>query len=272
MGIMKEKILIALSDQNLSSLLTAALAKEGYMISMAKTGDEALQKMQAENPDLLLIDLVLPGKNGYETLAEKTLDRFITKIPVIIVSNVGDPIDMKRIPSTPSIRDYVIKAHVDAGEVLQKVSAVFGRTYTPPAGITFDTPAPATASIPKSGTKVLWVEDDKFLSMILVKKFQTSGHILLKASDGPEALKILETETPDVIVLDIMLPGMDGFEILQKIKMNEKLRTIPIIMLSNLSKPSDIEKAKTLGAQKFLVKAAVSLDEIVREVEALAKA
>ncbi len=92
---------------------------------------------------------------------------------------------------------------------------------------------------------------------------------MLKASNGEEALKLIEAETPDVIVLDIMLPGMDGFEILQKIKMNEKFRNIPAMMLSNLNKPTDIEKAKTLGAQKFLVKAAVSLDEIRREVDNL---
>lgn len=271
---MKEKILITLSDANLTSVLVASLTKEGYQVTTAKTGDEAMQKMKDENPALLLIDLVLPGKSGYDTLAEKTLDRFITKIPVLIVSNVGDPIDMKRIPSTPTIKGYIIKAHVDPVEVTQKVAEAFGRPVLKPAGeITFDVPSDAKpAPAPKHiSRKVLWVEDDKFLSMILVKKFQTSGHTLFKANDGIEALKILETETPDVIVLDIMLPGMDGFEILQKIKMDERLRNVPVMMLSNLSKPGDIEKTKTLGAQKFLVKAAVSLDEIIREVEALVK-
>jgi len=76
---------------------------------------------------------------------------------------------------------------------------------------------------------------------------------------------------PDIIVLDIMLPEMNGFDILQKIKMNEKHKKIPVIMLSNLSKQADIEKAKMLGANKFIVKAAVSLDEIIHEIATLTK-
>ncbi len=269
---MKEKILIALSDQSLATHLFSCLSKEGYTVSRTKTGEEALQRMQSENPDLALIDLVLPGKNGYEVLEEKTLDRLMTKIPVIIVSNSGSPIDMKRIPSTPAVRGYIIKSHVDPEEVLKKVEDVFGRIYLPQASEaihSFDEKAaPARSEVAK---KILWVEDDKFLSSILFKKFESSGHTVLKAADGEEALKILETETPDVIVMDILLPGLSGFDILQKIKMDAKFRSTPVMMLSNLSKPSDIEKAKALGAQKFLVKAAVSLDEIVKEIDTLLK-
>ncbi len=256
---MNEKILIALSDQNLTPILSTRLSKEGYVVTSAKTGDEALQKMQSENPNLVLVDLALAGKNGYDVLAEKTLDRLITKIPIIIVSNTGSVVDMRRIPSTPSVKDYIIKSHVDPEEVLRKVFAVFGRTYVP------------QQQAKRLNKKILWVEDDKFLSSILFNKFETSGHTVLKASDGEEAMRILSTETPDIIILDILLSGISGFDILQKIKMDEKLRSIPVIMLSNLSKPTDIEKAKVLGAQKFLVKAVVSLDEIQKEVDSLLK-
>jgi len=264
---MKEKILIALSDPNLVAHISSELTRLGYVSTIADSGEEALQKMHSEAPDLVLIDLVLTGKSGYDVLAEKTLDRLVTKIPIIIVSNAGVTVEMRRIPSTPSVRDYVIRAHVDVNEVMAKVSAVFGRTYTPrQEGIVLEPGKPAPSS-----KKILWVEDDKFLSSILFKKFESSGHKVLKASDGTEALKILETEVPDIIVLDILLPGMNGFDLLQQIKTQEKLRSIPVIMLSNLNKSSDVEKAKTLGAQKFMVKAAVSLDEIVREVDSLLK-
>lgn len=262
---MKEKILLALADKSLVSILSSRLAKEGYMITLAQTGDEALQKMHADSPDILLIDLLLPGKNGYDVLTEKTLDRLITKIPALIISNSSSTVDMKRIPSTPSIKGYVIKTHVDPEEVVQKVCEIYGHSCTTPVPAA---PDQKTQAIKK---KILWVEDDKFLGSILFKKFESMGLAVLKATDGDEALHILETEVPDLIILDIMLPGMSGFDILQKIKMNEKLRLIPVMMLSNLNKQSDIEKATTLGAQKFLVKAAVSLDEIKREVDSLLK-
>lgn len=262
---MKEKILIALSDATLAQHLSEKLKVEGYIVVITKDGDEAIKDMQIELPDLAVIDLVLPGQSGYDVLAEKTLDRLITKIPVVVVSNSGSAVEMKRIPSTPSIKDYVIRAHVEPEEIIQKISLIFSHVYDP------HKPGPQKPAAPNAQKKILWVEDDKFLSNILLKKFETSGHVVLKATEGEEALRLIEKEMPDIIVLDILLPGMNGFDILQKIKMNDKYRSIPAIMLSNMNKPSDIEKAKLLGAQKFLVKAAVSLDEIVKEVDQLTK-
>lgn len=259
-----EKILIALSDLSLSSNISQALSKEGYKTIVAKTGQEALEEMKNSNPDLILIDLILPGKNGYDVLSEKSFDRMITKIPVIIVSNNGAPIEMRKIPSTSSVKDYIIKAHVDVKDVLEKVGKVFGYSA--------EEAAPKNIKdSPSSGKKILWVEDDKFLSNILLKKFESSGYLVSKAGNGDEALQMMQNDTPDIIILDILLPGMSGFDVLQKIHMNEKNKSIPVIMLSNMSKPSDLERAKMLGAQRFLVKAAVSLDQIIKEVASLVR-
>jgi len=123
----------------------------------------------------------------------------------------------------------------------------------------------------KGGKKtILWVEDDKLIGSILGKRLASSEFDLIHVTDGNEAFSKLKTVTPDVIVLDLLLPGMDGFEILQKIKMDTRLKKVPVMILSNLSKSSDLEKAKLLGATKFIVKAASSLDKIIAEVRAIA--
>lgn len=259
---MNEKILIALSDINLTKVLMKKLIDAGFAVDNVTSGNEVVEKLKANASDLLLIDTVLPDKNGYDVLFQKSLDKDVTRIPVIIISNSGEPIQMKKIPSTPTIRDYVIKSHVEPDEVLEKVNKVFGKFVSnPEVNIARD------AS--KKLKKILWVEDDKLLSTILARKIESSGFSLLKANSSDEALRFLETETPDVIVLDIMLPGMNGMDILQKIKMEEKFRKIPIMMLTNLNRQSDIEKAKVLGANKFMVKAAASLDEILNAVSEL---
>lgn len=260
---MKEKILLALSDPKLDRALTEQLTQNGFTVESVQSGNDVIGKMKSLKPDLLLVDVVLPDKNGYEIMNEKSLDRDVTKIPVIVVSNSGEPIQMNKIPSTPMVRDYIIRSHVDPVEAMEKIERVFGRGM-PNQGNMQAKPA-------MNGKKILWAEDDKLLSTILSKKIETSGFVLLKANSGEEVFKYLETEVPDVIVLDIMLPNMSGLDILQKIKTNDKLRSIPTIILSNLNKQSDIEKAKTLGANKFMVKAAVSLDEIIAEVNSLTK-
>lgn len=259
---MKDKILIALNDQNLTDILLERLVKDGYIIDIVKSGNEVINKLKIFKPDLLIVDTALPDRSGYDVLSDKSYDKDVTKIPVLIVSNSGEPVQMTKIPSTPVIKGYVIGAHVDQEEVSSKVKEILKKN---------DSVNPQSNTKPQGEKKILWVEDDKLLSMILAKKFESTGYKLLKANMDEEAFKILETERPDIIVLDIMLPGLNGLEILQKIKMNESLRDIPVIMLSNLNKQSDLEKAKLLGANKFMVKAAVSLDEIVREVEELIK-
>lgn len=255
---MKEKILIALGDANLAALIAERVKKDNYVPIIVRDGKEALEKMRTEVPEIALIDVVLPVMNGYDVLHEKSFDRMITKIPVIVVSNAGTTLEMHRIPSTPTMKDYIVKSHIEPEEVSEKIAKALGRA-----------PAPADGKGKPAGKKVLWVEDDKLLSAILSKKIEGSGHTLLKASNGEEALEILKTETPDLVVLDILLPGMTGFEILQAIRTNEKFRKLPAMMLSNMSKPSDLEMAKQLGVQRFIVKAAASLDEIIREIGGL---
>lgn len=262
----KEKILIALGDRNLSALLMQQLKELGYVVDSVMNGKDALERMKSFKPDLALIDTNLPIINGYEVLNQKSFDRDITKIPVIVVSNSGMPVEIRRLPSTPMMKDFIIKTHVEPREVIEKIEKALGREYT------IDTSAPSIKDQSRGGgRKVLWVEDDKLLSTILSKKIESSGYKLLKAKNGQEAFVFLTTEVPDIIILDILLPEMSGFDVLQKIKTDDRLRKIPVIMLSNLSKQSDIEKAKTLGANKFVVKAAVSLDEIIREIDALVR-
>jgi len=117
------------------------------------------------------------------------------------------------------------------------------------------------------GKKIMWVEDDKFLSDILAKKLATEGPLLFHAVNAEEAFKILEKETPDIILLDIMLSGVDGFGILKEIKSDPKNKDIPVIILSNLGQKNDIETGTKLGAAKFLIKATVTLDEIMSEIK-----
>ena len=122
-----------------------------------------------------------------------------------------------------------------------------------------------------TGKKILWVEDDVFLSGLIGQRFGGLGATLFSASNGQQALQIAKKEAPDIIFLDIILPGIGGFEILKGLKEDETTKNIPVIILSNLSQKGDIEKGQSLGAVSFLVKATVDLDEIVNEVKKVLK-
>ncbi len=115
--------------------------------------------------------------------------------------------------------------------------------------------------------KVLSIEDDKFLSSLVAKKLSAAGYQMIHAANGEDALKMVQEEKPAVILLDILLPEMSGFEVLEQIKSNEETKNIPVILFSNLGQREDIDKGIKLGAEKFIIKATVVLDDIVKEVE-----
>jgi len=120
---------------------------------------------------------------------------------------------------------------------------------------------------PLKGRTVLWVEDDDLLSDIIASKLAKSETKLFSVIDSVETFKILETETPDIIFLDILLPGMDGYGILEKLKADDKTKDIPVIILSNYGQESEVEKGLALGAEKFLIKSTITLDEVFQIAE-----
>lgn len=116
--------------------------------------------------------------------------------------------------------------------------------------------------------KVLIVEDEKFLRELMATKLEKENFNVITAVDGIEAIKKNETDKPDLILLDIILPGKDGFEVLRAIRSgaDKAVSQTPIIMLTNLGQESDREKAVQLGANDYLVKAFFTTDEIVQKM------
>ena len=115
--------------------------------------------------------------------------------------------------------------------------------------------------------KILVVEDDKFLRDLLSRKLQDEDLTIVAAVDGEEGAKKAEEEMPDLMLLDLILPGINGFDVLKKIKDNPKTSGIPVIVLSNLGQKEDVERALSLGAKDYLIKANFTLEEIFDKIK-----
>src|SRR6056297_115706 len=117
--------------------------------------------------------------------------------------------------------------------------------------------------------KILLVEDDSFLLSMYSTKFELENFDVTIAEDGEKGWKLAQKEDPDVILLDIKLPKMDGFEVLKKIKGNKETSNIPVILLTNLSQKEDRDKGLDLGAYDYLVKAHFMPSEVVGKIKKL---
>ena len=260
---MPKKILIIEDDLFLGDVLVQKFKGESFEVTLCRDGAEGMNKIIELKPDLILLDIILPSKNGYEILEEKKKDKSISNIPVIIISNSGQPVEISRILSLGAV-DYLVKAQFEPEEVVAKVKAqlmniekVQGAANQESGGKTFSL----------VGKKIMWVEDDKFLSDIIARKLLNEKCLLLNASEGEEALATIAKEKPDLILLDILLSGINGFEILSRLKSDDSTKAIPVILLSNLGQKPDIDKGMRLGAARFLIKATVTLDEIIDEIK-----
>jgi len=118
-------------------------------------------------------------------------------------------------------------------------------------------------------TKILLVEDDAFILDIYETKLRDSGYNVTVAANGKEAIEKLEEEMPSLILLDIVMPYMDGFDVLEAMNANETWKKIPVILLTNLSQKEDIDRGMSLGADDYLIKSHFTPSEVIGKIEAL---
>jgi len=122
--------------------------------------------------------------------------------------------------------------------------------------------------VPDRARRVLLAEDDRFLRRAAEARLRRHGLEVLTAADGEEALRLARAEPLDLILLDVVMPKLQGFEVLKALKQDEATAHIPVIVLSNLGQERDVAQAKALGALAFLVKAHLSLQDLVDRVDA----
>jgi DNA-binding response OmpR family regulator len=115
--------------------------------------------------------------------------------------------------------------------------------------------------------KILLIEDDSFLSEIYTAKFEESGFEVLIAHDGAVGLGKAREEAPDMILLDVVMPNMDGFEVLHAVKEDPSAKDIPVVILSNLGEQENVTKGLELGAAAYIVKAHYTPTEVVAKVQ-----
>lgn len=119
---------------------------------------------------------------------------------------------------------------------------------------------------PVDGVKVLVVEDDKFLMKVYQSKLTKEGFNVLAVSDGEEAIAKAKAEKPQMVLLDLIIPKKDGFEVLAALKDDPELQSIPVLILSNLGQNEDLKKAMALGAVDYVVKSDMSIEDVLTKI------
>ena len=280
-----KRILLIEDEEIIVSLLTRKLEAAGYVVDVARDGVLGLQHIHKKRPDLVLLDMLLPKMNGFGILEALRKEKILPELPIIVISNSGQPIEVDRILKL-GVRGYLVKINFDPDEVLEIVQSILRPSkdafVKSTKKSTKKTSIPEHSNLPrhddvsgKSGAQgtVLLVEDDMLLAGLLSRKLQKKGFHVYQAANVPQARSILleEKKKIDIICLDIILPGIDGFTYLKELKEHPQFKNIPVLIISNLGQQEEVMRGIKAGAADYIIKATMSPGEIVIKVESLIK-
>lgn len=254
----KNKIILIIEDNEvLGDILVKKLQMAGYNSELSVDGESGLARIKELKPDLVLLDIILPKMNGYEVLEKLKEDTSITPPPIIVISNSGQPVEISRVLEL-GVKDYLVKADFTPDEVLQKVDEQLKKTSST-----------KESGVSNKDISILSIEDDNFLRDLLARKLAHEQYNIKTAVDGETGLEMARKEKFSVILLDLILPGMSGFDMLEEVRKESMNKDTPIIVLSNLGQDADIERAKKLGATDFLIKAHFGISEIIEKMTSI---
>ena len=237
------RVLVVEDDPNAYELIASALGSAGYMSIRARHGDEALRMARESMPAAVTLDLVLPGVDGWEVLKKLKGDKATCQIPVVIISMM----DNRDLGMALGADDYFVKP-VDRARLLQRLREITAR-----AG---------------GGRKprLLVIDDDAAVHTLLDEDLAGLGYAIDKAFCGEDGLKVAEANAPDVIILDLMMPGMSGFEVAGSLKNNPKTANIPILVLTSKEISNADRALLHTKVSSFVQKGTSAREQLLREI------
>jgi len=218
--------------------------------------------MQRERPDVVLLDILLPDTNGWETLRTLKAQPETRDVPVIVLSVVDEPSRGRSLGAAEQLVKPITREQLAAA--LHRVSANCSRAAVPGVVDEFE----LTGSSAPAHRRILIVEDNEANITTVFDFLAARGFTVDVARSGPEALGRVRATRPDLILMDVQMPGMDGLEVMRRLKADPEARAIPVIALTALAMADDRSRCLAAGADEYLAKP-VGLKRLGQAIESL---
>ncbi len=243
------RVLVIEDDANNLDVAQRIIRSAGHEPITATDGASGLETARAEHPDAILIDLLLPRMDGWTVTRTLREEEWARSIPIIAVSALAMQQDRARAIEA-GCDDFVSKPYAPA-----ELRAVLARFLDEGPGEprTVTRERPAKAPVERLG-RVLVVDDEPANVELLVRRLEALGADTLRASNGEDALVVADRELPDLILLDIMMPGIHGWETCRRLKMNDRTAPIPVIFVTARDSKEDLSLGFEVGGVDYVTK------------------
>jgi len=265
MSILTEKHVLVIGEEtNEISKIEAALITYGATITSSTCQETDAAKIETEHIDLILLNHLHEGTHCRGMLSSLRKSNLVKTIPVFALvvndqQHIGDALML-------GAADYVVPGE-DVHDVIEKIKVMLGDGAPLGSSAASLDLTPTNVSADGEGARVFAVEDDPLLRNLLAIKFEKS-HVPFEISgDGLDLNAKLKTFRPQIVILDLMLPGKSGFELLEEMRGDADTANIPVIIFSNKDSAEDRKRASELGAKGFYVKALTDLSDLMKTIE-----
>jgi len=236
----KKEILIIDDDRDFSDAIQTVLQNDGFKIITASDGEEGFQKAAALKPDLIILDVMLPKRDGFAVCHDLKSQTSTAPIPILMLTSLGSESKGKQgsqIIAKGHKADGYLEKPVEPSLLKEQVQLMISQ---------------AEEGDENEGKKVLLIDDDPDFVGAIKSLLEENGFQVIISDTGEEGIRQAETENPDIILLDVMLPEMDGFAVCKYLKENKKTESIPVIMLTSIgSKLTRPGYAKALAVTHY---------------------
>jgi PAS domain S-box-containing protein len=264
-------VLVIDDDPAVVRELGIILRSTNYGLEFAANGEIGLTKMRERLPDLLLLDLKMPEMDGFAFIEEiRKEDRF-RDIPLLVLTAMDLSPDQQARLKQANVRGIILKGQIDRDVFLKKIKAALESPAptTPRPSSVEKAPLPSPPQgerVGARGVKVLIAEDQPDNLFLFKEALRPGGYAIYTATDGQEAIAVAQRERPDIILMDIQMPVMDGYEATRRIRAIPELAAVPIIALTARAMKGEKEKSLEEGFSDYLAKP-VSPVEVLKKVE-----
>ncbi len=266
MSILQGKNVLVIGEENAKiEALEQLLSQNGMSVKTAACGALSVGNPWFKNLDLIILNHLHEGRTCSKLLQSLQKTQMTKSLPVLsLVENVQDKINHALIMGAA---DYITPDESDSS-VIQKAKILFGEAdnFSSVASVDISTKTPTQTT---KAVKVFVIEDDTLLRNLLGTKFTLSNIQHEFSTDGLGVNDMIKAFQPQVIIFDIMIGSVNGLDLLEQVKADEAISTIPAVVFSNQDSDDERERAAELGAAKYFVKAATDLSDLVETIQSL---
>ncbi len=267
------KIIIVEDDPMISEIYQKKFADAGFEVILADSGEKVLELAKIEKVDAILLDIILPKMDGFEVIKNLRSGGYDQEIKIIVFSNMGQREDHEKALELGA-DGFITKSEFGPTELVKEIERLLNQFQEQTRNGEKMAEGKSNDKMKENnqnGKKILLIEDEEVFIEMFGDKLKQEGFEVITANNGAWGYKEAIKDKFDLFIIDMLMPAMSGIEIVEKLKLEDATKNIPIIILSASAAEEDRKKVEAMGIEGFLVKTQVTPLEVYKKVEEILK-